>query len=342
MRRLLVALGALVAVVLVAEGAARTLAPYLPEPQLYGDRATQVKAAQLDGLADSCVSLVLAGNSMGRDAFDPRLFTDADPGGRSAYNASLDAASPALLRRWLLDEVEPALRPDTVVLTLASLDLNVEARAARSALAAYDTADLTRDDPLGRLQVPLLDHVALVRHRDALRDPAEVWDALARLRDGEPTARTDANGEDGLIGPRGEGLSRRELRYRSDPAGASLVRTQLLNDFTLGDGPAEDLGALLDGLANRGVEVAVVLLPVTPEYVSLHPAGRADLAAFAEQVSRVSGSRGVPVIDLLDAGWDGSLFADTHHLNGIGAERFSAELPALLADAGLDGTARRC
>ena len=87
---------AMVVVVLaVAELGARAMRPYLPEALLWSDKSTQVKVAQMDRLArrEGCVDLAFVGNSMTRDAVDPRTYTASDPAHRSAYNAALDAAT---------------------------------------------------------------------------------------------------------------------------------------------------------------------------------------------------------------------------------------------------------
>lgn len=58
-----------------------------------------------------------------------------------------------------------------------------------------------------------------------------------RRADGERQERLSADGIEGIIGPDGEGLSRRELRY----TGAVIQRfdrTELLNDFRMGGAPS--------------------------------------------------------------------------------------------------------
>jgi len=332
---------AMLAVLVLAEGAARGLSPYLPEPRLYADDATQVKAAQLDRLAGSCVDLVVAGDSMGRDAFDPAVFASADPSRRSSYNASLDGASPSLLRRWITEEVVPRLRPSTVVITLASLDLNANANAATSALAAYNDARLTADGPGGRISSWFVRHLAVVRHRAELRDPAAVAEGMSAWRDGIAQPRSSSDGIKGLIGPTGEGLSRRSLRYRHDSATKAFTRDQLLAKFTIDDEQLRDTEAMLRELRDAGVDVAVVVLPVTQDYIALHPGAQADFDAFLEGTRSVAASAGVPFIDLHGTQTDETLFADTHHLNGDGQAWFSSTLPDQLEAAGVP-VVQRC
>src|SRR5689334_3874082 len=217
-RRLATGIGVGIVVLLVLELATRQLAPYLTEPKLWGDDATTVKVAQMDARAGGCTDLVLAGNSMGRDAFDPATFTAADPAHRPAYNASLDAASPELLERWVTEEVVPRLHPRTVVLSLASLDVNANSRAGQSAVSAYDAAALSRPGWWGRVEAAAVDASDLVRYRTDLRSPGEVWDALNRARDGQPAPRLSPAGLPGVLGGDGQGISRRDLHYTGSAA----------------------------------------------------------------------------------------------------------------------------
>jgi hypothetical protein len=323
-------------VIVLAELGTRGLAPHLPEPLLWTDESTQVKVAQMDRIADGpgCVDVAFVGNSMTRDAIDPETFTAADPEDRSAYNAALDAATPALLERWALDEVEPRVDPATVVVGLSSFDLNDNARIGATALDRYDAATLSRDDVFGRLQAPLVEHSDLFRYRAELRQPRVLWESLGRLRRGEEEPRLSADGVEGVIGPDGEGLSRRELTYVSAISLQRFAQTELLNDFRVGGRQTEAAGDLLQGLADRGVETVVVALPVTQDYVGLHPEGEADFQDFLTVAERVAGESGATFVDAHDWAASTEQFADTHHLNGEGALAFSADLPTLMTAAG--------
>ena len=323
-------------VLALAEVGARAFNPYLPEALVWSSESTQVKVAQMDRLArrQGCVDVAFVGNSMTRDAVDPRTYTESDPQQRSAYNAALDAATPALLRRWTLDQVEPRLHPATVVLGLSSFDLNDNARIAASALDSYQSATLSRDDVFGRLQAPFVEHSALFRYRTELRDPGEVWAGVQRARDGERTERLSADGLDGILGPDGEGLSRRPLSYTGSEGIQRLARTELLNDFRMGGTQIAEATELVNRLADRDVEVVLLVLPVTDDYITLHPDGGADFQRFLVTARRLAEDTGATLVEA--QGWADSdeQFADTHHLNGEGALAFSADLPGLIADAG--------
>ena len=338
MKRIAVVVAALLVVVVLAEVGARAFSPYLPEPSLWTDDTTTVKVAQLD--ARDCVDLVFAGNSMTRDGLDPVVFGEGDPEARSTYNAALDAATPALLERWVLDEVDPRVDPDGVVLGLSSFDLNDNAAIGQSALDAYDAAPLSRDDIFGRLQAPFIEHLDLFRYRNQLRDPEVVWHGLGAWRDGDREPRLGPEGLDGLLGPEGQGLSRRELTYEAGPLTERFAQNELLNDFHLGGEQTDAAEDLLAGLADRDVDTAVVVLPVTQDYVDLHPGGAAQYDEFLALAERIAADNGAEFIDLHDLAPDDSWFADTHHLNATGATELSEALPALLGPDFARGT--RC
>ena len=338
-RRLALAAVAAVVVLLAAEGGARILAPYLAEPARYGDDATAVKVAQMDARGAGCTDVVLAGNSMGRDAFDPQAFTAADDLHRDAYNASLDAASPELLEHWVPGEVVPRLQPTTVVLTLASLDVNAEGPATRAAIEAYEGAEQTRPDLIGRLGVAAGSVSDLVAYRTELRDPEEVRAAIDRMRSRTGAARPSADGIDRVLGPDGEGLSRRALRYGGEAGAKLFTREQLLKGWQLDPAQVDAAASLIDELRADGLDVVLVVLPVTDDYIDQHPNGAADFDAFLTAATGIAASTGAPLVDLHDEA-PTELFADTHHLNGDGAAWFSAELADQLDALGMVRPAR--
>lgn len=333
-RASLVAVAVMVGIVVLAEVATRGLADHLPAPDLWADASTATKVAQMDALEEGpgCVDVVFAGNSMTRDGIDPAVFTAADPTGRTAYNAALDAATPELIQRWVPDEVVPRLSPDTVVIGLTSFDFNEGADLTASALEAYEGAPYTRDDLLGRLEQPFLDHVALFRHRVELRDPELVWQSVGRWWRGEQSEQPDPAGIDDLLGPAGQGLSRRDLTYGGSAVAQQILLDQLLNDYAPSEGQAEALTDLVVGLEDDGIQPVLLLLPITEDYESLHPDGAADYEEFRQEVLEIGEQTGTTVVDAHDWAPDEAVFADTHHLNGQGADQLSAALPELLPE----------
>lgn len=323
-----------VALVLVAEAVVRLLEPALPAPDVWPDLATATKVAQLAREdAQGCVDVVFVGNSMTRDDLVPGTFTDADPAARSAYNAALDAASPTLLRRWVDEQVLPATDPATVVIGVSSFDLNDDASLPAAARRAYDDAPYTAVGPLAGVEEALTRRIALVRHREALRDPEVVAGAIADRLDGDEAPRPDASGIDGVLAADGHGLSRRDLRFRGDDATVARLRQQFLTPFTLGGDQAQALTDLVTDIADAGATPVVVVLPVTDAYVDAHPDSAADIAAFRDELRDALDDTAAVVVEAPAA--PRRAFADTHHLNGVGADRLSRSLPALLDDAGV-------
>jgi hypothetical protein len=251
----------------------------------------------------------------------------------------LDAASPALLEHWLDDEVLPRLRPRTVVVAVASLDLNGAGAAVAGAREAYEEADATRPGTVGRVGAAAVEHSALTRHRRALRDPATIWDALGRAARGAPQDHPSAAGIEGVLGPDGQGRSRAALRYRGDPGAKAFTRSQFLADWRLDPGQLDALERLVRGARDTGADVVLVALPVTDDYASLHPGGVGDLDTALGAMAGVAERTGVPFVDLHDQQGD-EAFADTHHLNSTGSTWFSRSLPGWLE--GTAGASRRC
>ena len=241
------------------------------------------------------------------------------------------------MRRWLVDEVVPRLRPTLVIVTLASLDLNANSAASRGALAAYDQAEMTAPGPMAGAGRAAIRGSALVRNRRALRDPLAVAEAVGATVTGDDAARLGPDGLPGVVGPDGEGRSRRALRYRHDATTRAFTRQHLLGGWALDPVQVDALGDLVADLQAAGVGVVLTVLPVTRDYIGLHPGGMADADRFRAAVQATGTAARVPVIDLLDetpAGLaDDGAFADTHHLNQAGQDWFSTTLPGRLAPA---------
>jgi len=325
------------AVVLLAEAGARVLSPYLDEPDAWGDRARAVKVAQLDDRAATggCVDVVVAGNSMARDGIVPSIMMASDPEGRSVYNAALDAAGPALVEPWLVDHVLPRVEPATVLLVVATPDLNPSAPASRAAADNYRSSLAGSPGAFGAVHRWLTDHVALVRTRAMLRSPDAIDDAIDRWRRDEPAPRTAPDTLSNVLGSDGEGRSRSDLLRQPGAPVSAFVTEQLLADFTVAPEATETLAALAVAVRARGAEPAFVILPVTDAFVDAHPNGQADLDATRAAVAAAASGADAPLVDLSDAAVPDDGFADSHHLNAVGARAVSEALPAALERAGV-------
>lgn len=322
-------------VVLVVELAVRAIEPALPPPAGWPDTATHTKVTQLERLARAdCTDVVFVGNSMSRDDFVPEVFSRADPAGRTSYNASLDAASPVLLLRWTRDEVLPATDPATVVIGVASFDMNDAAATPAAALRSFDDAPYTAEGTIAGIEATFTRHLAIVRNRQSLRDPEAVRTALFDRLRGRHADRPGPQGLEGVIAADGHGLSRRELEFRGDAATVDRLRRQFLEPFEIGGQQLDALTELITVVESSGATAVLVVLPVTDAFGEAHPDGAEDIEAFRAALDRVVAGTGATIVEAPDLTTDH--FADTHHLNGTGADRLSASLPALLREQGVE------
>ncbi len=341
-RRLAVAALVATATLVAAELVGRVLAPALALSPQWPDRATEVKVAQM--AAQPCTDVVFVGNSMARDGLDPASWQGRD--GRRAYNSSLDAAGVDQVSAWLEDQVVPALDPEVVVWAIASQDLDPTAPAGRAAGEAYLSSPGGRRDFAGRVQRAMGDHLTLIRHRKALSDPRDLVTGVRDLLGGRQATRPAVDGLAGVIGPQGQGLSRRELHYQpGDPVTTSFVRRQLLGEGRPSPRSVQAVVATVKSLRAGGRQVVLVTMPVTDEFVDLHPQGTADWDDYRAAMQEISVTTGAPWLDLddlqaLSSLEEGSVFADTHHLNARGAAATTATLAQ--AAAGELGPTSRC
>ncbi|MDZ7673462.1 MAG: hypothetical protein U5K30_00090 [Acidimicrobiales bacterium] len=337
-RRLLIVVVLALALALLAEGMVRWLEPSLPRPAGWPDEATATKVSQLEAREDrGCTDVVFVGNSMTRDDLVPSVFHQADPAGRDAYNAALDAASPELLQRWVRDEVLPRTQPATVVIGIASFDLNDAASAPEAALRAYDGAPYTASGLAGSIEAAFTRALALVRNRDSLRDPETVIEGIADRVAGRDAPRPSPGGIPGVIAADGHGLSRRDLTFTGAQSTITRLRQQFLDPFELGGDQAAALRGLVDEVAVSGAQAVVLSLPVTDAYLRAHPDGLDDVRAYDALLEDTLEGTEAVLVDSPDL--PRTAFADTHHLAGTGADALSAELPGLLADAGVSDRA---
>jgi hypothetical protein len=320
-----------------AEAGARSIGGRLEDPVEWGDAAQSAKVAQMDALAEhGCVPVVAAGNSMVRDAVVPDVVA-GELGGTAVYNAALDAAGPDLVGAWVTDQVAPRLEPATVVVGLASMDLNEASPAARAATEAYRAAPGGRPGWWGALDRAARDASALVRHRGELRHPDALWSALGGDRSPGPVLEDGRPVLPGVLGPDGEGRSRVDLEDPG-PTGpaARFAASQLLAGFDPGRDPAGRVAELLVRVGGGETDrrVVAVLLPTTPGFAELHPGGRAQQDAAEDAVVEGARRAGVPLVDLRHLDLPEGSFADTHHLNGTGAAAASRALGRHLGDLG--------
>ena len=324
-RRLLgVILGAL-AVVLVAEVAVRAIESRLPEPRDWFSPSAARLVREMDAAAGTG-GFVVAGSSMaGRDLVPERVVRDA-PAGSVALAGG---GQTTVQERWLTEEVEPRLRPDSVLWGISSLDFNATRRA--DTIERYSSARATREDAFGAADRALARVSALARNRSALRDPYLMVQVL-----------TGADESDALPDRRGDAALGFARAYRDLPpaklarlraAEAAFARDTQLRDFRIGEAEVAAYRRTLRALRRTTDRAVVVIMPVTREYIDAHPNGSRDYERWVRVVTRVAREEGVPLLDETRA-MPESAFRDLEHLDEAGAEAFSDRLRTTLDEMG--------
>ncbi len=300
------------AVLLLAEVIALALSGQWPEPREWSTPEAQTKIDQIETLAASGgVEVVLLGSSVIDVAVDPALLQERAPGAPSTYNAGLGAGTLRMVEVWAREFVLDDLTPETVVVGLSSRDLNANdprqpEREAEFLASQPVEAALGTEGVLDRIERHLEGWSELVRYRTVLRNPRN----FAR---GDETS-TDAP----LTGPSGHFRDFLDGRYAPSDRAERFFREGPLHDFTVGREKVAALERLLTDLDEAGIATVLVDMPVTRDYVDLHPDG---YATYERVVERLAGEHGVAFID--PGVWDDRFFADPLHLNREGVQRFT-------------------
>ena len=113
---------ALVAVLLLGEGVARILEPYLRDVPVWGSEDLDEKVDGMVALAGTGADAVFLGSSAVNRGFDGDLFADLT--GLTTFNAAIDGSSPRLLEVFINEVVGPTLDPDIVIIGLTSRAFN--------------------------------------------------------------------------------------------------------------------------------------------------------------------------------------------------------------------------
>ena len=323
-------LATVAAVLIVLELFVRWLAPGFPPPNDWYSDEARVKVDQMETLAESePVDVVFAGQSMMLDAIDPEVFTQSDPGHRTAYNAALSGGFPQIMARWIPEEVVPRARPATVVIGLSALDFNANGRVHTSVILRYEEAPEQKKDVFGVIDRFARKSVYLFRYRLELRNIGNIVSVARRRLSGFEAPPPDPP----PLGEFGES-DRPNLAF--DCARDNFcdrLRSDFMNDYTLSTEAVAALESLVTELQEREVRPVILILPHTDEFETMLPTS--DYERFEAAIDDVSQEQGVPVVDASGAMPDLSAFDDPIHLNVTGMERFSRLLPRLLESASI-------
>jgi hypothetical protein len=326
-RRLRVVIGVVVCVLVLAELGVRLVEHRLLPPHDWYTQEYGIKEEQMDALADAGgSSIVFIGSSVIDTTLDPSGLTA--PGERPAYNAGLIGANLEMVDRWSELVVEPALRPDIVIIGISSRDVNANGAALETQTPGFYRLPamrrlLGRESIAEQIERRAGELSRLVRYRTVLRRPLE-----------------SIGGYDGpdrnvpLNDARGMELHLRESTFQGGEVVAEFFRNEPLLDFAVSDVQLGALRRAIDRLQRQGARVILLDVPVTEQYVSLHPDGAADYRAYEAALQDLAGDTG---IELVDAGvWQQkALFSDPLHLNGVGSDTLTRLIDRYLVDGGL-------
>jgi hypothetical protein len=314
-------IASLLAIVLAAEVAARVWLPAVPPNTHTWPRAEiGQKLEQIDDYArrGEEVDVLFVGSSQMAAAANPQLFTEQT--GLSSYNAAFAGPSMKTVGRWLLDIAEPKLSPDVVVVGIASRDSNDRSRKNNKVHQTFITSPGYRQETASfasRMEGWLEDVSVFMRYRRLMREPATF---LERTDDdlGEQKVRKE-------IGARGLRLEQ-PVDYRFRLKNQQFLAKGTLGNFETGGSEYRAVIEMHDVLEERGVEMVLVSMPLTNDYIEAHEDPQADMASYHDLLADVVAETGVTFVDGERAFATPKAFRDILHLDVEGRDGFTGAL----------------
>ena len=304
-------------VLLFAETGARAVREAFPEPVEWYDANTQVKVEQMDRYQRKGrrADFVFAGTSMVFRGVAPLAFDRESEPHSFSYNAGVLAGMPPVQQRWILEEVEPRLKPRVLVYGLSSLDF--QERRYKYPVNAYEAAPATRRGFMAAAQRFGTRFLDIVRFRTELRDPS-AWERVRSSRREEgPVERTRKR-----MDTRGHIFKSKKNLGRAE---RERMRDNVLRDYKISAKGSEQITFIARTLEERDTQVVFVFLPVPRRYIEVHPEGNEDFAAARRHISRLADRLDVPFLDMSRSMSD-KWFVDFTHLGERGAVLFSRKL----------------
>lgn len=312
---------------LAAELGVRLAGDRFPEALVWPSVESQVKVGQIDALAaDGGAPVVFVGSSVVNAGLDPAV---AGPAlGTTVYNAGLSAALPALAEPWITNVVLPRLRPRLVVYGVTSADFADDGTGGFFQNALEDSpagaALLGTEGVQDRLERWVGEVSALWRIRSSLRDPTVLWGAVS----GDPVRLEP---EFGPVAPDGA------VAYRTDAPAFDFEDPVIglpVERWELGTSSDDLIRDTIRAVQAVGATVVLVDMPVTDEYIELHPGGAADYDRYLAALRGLAAETGATLLEY-DTLRDHALFADLVHLGRPGAATLTERLAADLVSRGL-------
>lgn len=331
----LIVLATFVCIFAMLEIGIRVMAPSLPEPNNFPHNNMEAKYSQMIDIAarGEDVAVAFVGSSPVDDGFDPEIFNRSSDG-LTSFNASIPGGVSTKAWRWWTNEVIlPVLKPEVVVIGVSSVDVNSghpdRFWGPLTTSGGYRDVQSARDGgSVQRITRFLEQNVAVLRYRSVLRNPVQL---IADFGADRPEAL--------VVGPYGGKLPIPDVQYNNSEARLTGLREAFLRTFQL-DGPnLDELVGLIEDLEAQSIPVLVVNMPVTEDYIRIHPGGESEYQEYVATLASISRSHGSEFVDLGQSGLPTDLFEDPFHLNADGAEILSTELARMLANDRSDATA---
>jgi hypothetical protein len=341
-----IAAASLLAVLVAAELTVRAAAPKVCDLLEWRDWECQHKVAAIEDLAgQGGASVVVIGSSPTNSAFDAHLFTARNGLERPAFNAALNAASIRTLELWTTGVVLPKLRPDLLILGLNSSELSdnnlIGERGFRQFERSIGWRRLWPNASVGgRLLLWMEKRSFLIRYRHFLHEPGG-WGMRAPLRVRwmksirEPKRLfRKSRGEQATVTSLGMLHALSVFRGAPYQLSERVLTTweKILRDYEAGGHELAALGRLVDSTRAAGVKFLMVLMPVTQDWIEIHPHGQRDFDRFKHVLDDFVAERDVAFVDLMPEPWAREEYADAVHRNDEGREHFTNVLSASITD----------
>ena len=312
------------AILVAVELASRMIAPSLPvDPGKWPRIEIASKLDQIRDIANTGkkVEVLFAGSSMMAGGIDPVAFTEAS--GKSSYNAAFAGPSMRTVTPWVLDVVEPLLRPDVVVVGVQSRELSDNGPKNEVMYDKFINSPgykQTKGTVASQLEGDIEQLSYFLRYRRALREPSELFSTDEASQ--QALAETEVRQVIGESGMRVEEPS----DYKRP---AKLIRglyEKTLVDFAVGGPEYEALKDLHSGLEAEGVELVLLNMPVTEDYWGAHGDPEGDRAAYHRLIDDFIAETGVTLIDAEDGFQSSEPFRDPVHLDIEGRQAMAVAL----------------
>lgn len=310
-------------VLLGAEAVTRARASALPPPLKWATTDLDRKVQQIEELREAGgASVVFLGSSTVDAGVDPSALS-IPASDRPAYNAAVRGGTIRMVSTWAKEIAIPRLRPDVVVVGVASRELNENDASQRLREELFFDAPAVRhllgnETPLLRAERTLESASALFKYRTWIRDPRYLK-ALFGVG-AAPTVTQTAIGD--YLAPDGQFLFFRSRTYKAKESFGELPGAR-----SLSDAHRAALRGLLTFLRKNVERVVVVNMPVTRDYASRQPARQP--AAF-DAILRAEAARAGASYKAFGV-WPTTDFADPTHTNAAGSKRLTARLATLVA-----------